>query len=74
MLPPQLSSDVFRTEVRQGSFAVSALHSRATQRLNAAVSMMKHSLDAQLVVRSGPCLLLIIVSPLRPSCKHWVRL
>ncbi len=51
VLPPQLSSDVFRTEVRQGNFAVSALHSRATQRLNAAVAMMKHSLDAQLVVR-----------------------
>ena len=51
VLTPQLSSDIFRTEVKQGKFAVSALHSRAMQQLDAAVAVMKHSLDAQLVVR-----------------------
>ena len=51
VLAPQLSSDVFRMEVKLGRYAVSALHSRAMQRLDATVAVMKHSLDAQLVVR-----------------------
>ena len=51
VLQPQLSSDIFRMELRRGTFEVSALHSRAMQQLNAAVATMKHSLDAQLVVR-----------------------
>ena len=51
VLTPQLSSDVFRAEVKLGVFAVSAIHSRAMQRLDATVATMKHSLNAQLVVR-----------------------
>ena len=51
VLTPQLSSDVFRMEVKLGKFAVSAVHSRTMQRLDATVATMKHSLDAQLVVR-----------------------
>ncbi len=55
VLKPQLSSDVFRAEVKLGKYAVSAVHSRTMQRLDATVATMKHLLDVQLVVRL-PCI------------------
>ena len=54
VLKPQLSSDVFRAEWKLGRFAASAVHSRTMQQLDATVAVMKHTLDAQLVVRL-PC-------------------